>query len=79
MIIEIFKWFFVFLAMMGAYEGSKRESNNLKMNILYFCSNLFSLIYFAVIMEWAFMVRNLVFFIIAIIGIVRNGRYTRKI
>lgn len=75
--IEILKWVFVLVALVGAYEGTKPNSNNLLMNGLFFCSNLFSVIYFAFISEWAFMVRNGIFWIIAIIGVYRNGRERR--
>jgi len=62
------------MALWGAYEGSKPNSDNLKMNLLFTMSNTFSVIYFGFIGEWAYMFRNLVFWCIGILGVYRNGK-----
>ena len=76
MVIEILKWVTVFMALFGAYEGSKPNGSKLKMNLLFTFTNTFNIIYFGFSFEWAYLFRNLMFWIITLIGIKRNWRKT---
>ena len=74
MIIEVLKWVFVSIALLGAYEGSRPNGSKLRMNILFTFTNTFNVIYFASTFEWAYLFRNTLFWVIAMIGIKRNWR-----
>lgn len=75
--IEVLKWIFLLFAVFGAYEGSKRDCNKLKMNILYTVTNVFSVIYFLTLVDvdWAYLCLYMVFLVISVTGIIRNGEY----
>lgn len=75
LLVEFLKWFFICMAILGAYEGTRPNSNNLKMNLLFMTSNLFSAIYFTIpIPNWPYMTRNLVFLCMSFVGVYRNWK-----
>ena len=59
-IIEILKWFFVFISLIAAFEGTKPNGNYLKMNVMFTTVNIFTVLYFISTMEWAYVFRNII-------------------
>jgi len=74
-VLEIISWVFVFNSIMGAWIMSNNHPIKKKVfiaNLLFFFSNLFGIIFMLVNFHWGYLVRNLVFFVIAIRGIYKN-------
>lgn len=74
-ILEILKWIFLLFAVFGAYEGSKRDCNKRKMNILYTVTNIFSVSYFLTVGDLAYLCLYIVFLVISVVGVIRNGEH----
>lgn len=65
-------WIFTILAVIGAYFGTKKSPNLLFMNIFFSINNLYLIIYFFIIQEWAVLILNIIFLILSIRGIYNN-------
>jgi len=64
----LISWFFNFIAVCGAIEGSKKKVNAGLMNFFFSINNVFSIFYFVYLKEWSFLILSSVFLILSIRG-----------
>ena len=71
--LEILSWCFVLVAIFASIDLTRRHPNLFRVNLLYLISDLFNVVYFFFETRYQFVLLQIVFSIIAIIG-VRNNR-----
>lgn len=77
----ILPWIANFFSLVGAYEGSKPHPKirAFKMNVCYAIGNILGLIYFSLTAQWAFILLYAIYLVIAIKGVIHNGKHRKRI
>ena len=73
-IIDVLSYIGVVIALVAVTLSSNKNANLYRVFWLYFCSNFLSITYFLITRQYQYLFQNIVYFVIAIRGIINNRR-----
>lgn len=73
----ILSWIFTIFAILGARETSNPRCDLLKTNALYSIANVYNIIYFAITLQYPYLILNLIFCFLSLKGLIHQIKQRR--